>query len=120
MFSQERGCRRKECFRVEACNARRNRAQRRLEPHRRCPETGAEQADRASECAHLSGGNRTARSFGGFAARAKLSQPPNAAGIGNDRECPHLLAGIINHTSNRDDIGTDLARGNMRTKSQRD
>ena len=116
MRRQERSRRRKEGFQVEACNTRCNPMKRRLKPRRRCADTGAEKADRARECDHLSGSNGTARGLGGLAARAQLSQPPNAAGIGNNRACSRLLAGIINNTSNGDDIGTDRACRNMRVQ----
>ncbi len=106
----------------ERCCGRKSRHTRRhpseccLKPRRRRAETCSEQSDRASERDHLNSCNGTARGFGGFAARAKLGEPPNTAGIRDHRTCAHFLASVIHRTSDGHYIGADRAPGNMRAQ----
>lgn len=116
VFGQEPRCQSKPCTRVKVAHARRNLPEGRPKPPGCGAEVGAEQADGASEGDRLSDGYRAVRGFGGFVSRATLSEPPDTAGIGDDRTCAHFLASALNRSRDGGDIGADSACRNMRAQ----
>jgi hypothetical protein len=60
-----------------------------------------------TKATYLNGDHGAVGSFGGFAPRAKLGQPPDTARIGYDRAARGFFAGVLDRSGDGSHIGAD-------------